>query len=208
MARSFILKKRRLSGFGCRSIMRLNKLPSWSGRTLHFYLEFTPNSMPSSATSQHFWGSVPCISHWLYPEVPGSPSFYRDVRERIPFLWFPEYGSAYIDDCWFQKMRGTSDDPPRWRHGYRAACLRSYTRFVGFRLGLATIIHAASDCRGIYPLSLPLIEWPFDQTNNVGIAPLLSYPDSNRKRHLQRVMCYRYTIAQNAGLSRLSDAFA
>lgn len=40
----------------------------------------------------------------------------------------------------------------------RAAGLRSYTRFVGFRLGLATIIHAASDCRGIYPLSLPLIE--------------------------------------------------
>ena len=36
-------------------------------------------------------------------------------------------------------MRGTYDDPPRWRHGFRAAGLRSYTRFVGFRLGLATL---------------------------------------------------------------------
>nr|DAZ22764.1 MAG TPA: hypothetical protein [Caudoviricetes sp.] len=46
--------------------------------------------------------------------------------------------------------------PPRWRHGSRAAGLRS-ARFVGLaRLGLATVIHAASDCRGIYPLSLPL----------------------------------------------------
>lgn len=38
----------------------------------------------------------------------------------------------------------------------RAAGLRS-ARFVGLaRLGLAAVIHAASDCRGIYPLSLPL----------------------------------------------------
>lgn len=66
-----------------------------------------------------------------------------------------------------------------------------FARFVSFRLGLATLIHAASDCRGIYPLSASVVtdaQAP-DQTHNIRVRTPLSYPDSNREYRLQRAVC-------------------
>lgn len=120
--------------------MRLNKLPSWSGRTLHFYLEFTPNSMPSSATSRRFWDSVPCISHWLFPGVQTAPCCYQAVKARDLFPWAPWYNSAYNRWLFISKNAGdlrrspaVATRLPRRRFAF------FISRFVSFRLGLATL---------------------------------------------------------------------